>query len=337
MSEINNSYNPLDDLYFDFSLENKEGCGSWNNDIVKYKELKHKLEYWPFSSPEEVAIVKKQLKELEKCINITTKKLSWLKKESQKSIPDKSNINYLDYIDENWISEDNKEIIFYFWNKLWLENIPEEKKEWFIKWFVFLLKLFTEIESDWENIKNNNWSSAKWYFQFLTWNWSNWYEVMIKWKNQDWEFHEVWKTKYYALKKSSKQIYRWRKISKFNIRHKKSSYELSLFRTKEYYIETKKNLPTWLENIGNKWPIDLTIDQQTTLFLVDLFTKNKKYRWLWIEKFLPLAIDWNEWWVKKLYYVFHHTHPDKATKERISKIINKHRTILVSLRKNYEK
>jgi len=270
------------------------------------------------------------IKELENCINNTKTKLILLEKNRLliKKYPYNLNINYLDYMDENWLSSEVKKIILDFRNKLWLKDTNIKDKDIFFNWFKFLLKLFAEIESDWKNIKNNNWSSAKWYFQYLISNWTKWYEIMI-----NLNYHEVSKKEYFSLKSSNDKIYKWNKITKFNIRHKKSSYELAIYKAKKYYWE---NLPDWLK-LDIKSPQDLNQEQQTILFLIDLFTKTKKVRDIngnlkWIKDFLPIAIKRYEWWIKKIYYIFHHTNPDESTKKRFLKVMNRKRNKLEVLK-----
>jgi len=309
-------------------------CSSWNNK-EEFNVLEKKLFWWwwSFANKQEVLDDTNRYEKLKDCIQgDKNKQLEVLKKDLSSIISKKEviwNINYLDFLDNKGLSDELKSIILNLWSKLGLKNIEYNKKEDFFKWFIFLLKLFTSIESDWENIKNNNWSSAEWYFQYLTWNSKTWYEIMLNWK-----YIEVPKNKFYLLKKSKSKLYKWKKITKFNIRHKKSSYELAVYKAKKYYWD---NIPSWL-NEKNKNPIDLTLEQQTILFLIDLFTKTKKvfnrnHDLKWMKDFLPLAIDWNEWWIKKIYYIFHHTNPDNATKKRIREKINLYRTTLMALNK----
>jgi len=314
-------------------------CSWWDYSLKEYDRLKDKFIHWTFASEKEVLQKKHRLNKLQICnawriwLRELNKKRNekaiWVKNKWENEKKEELDINYLEYIDQYWISEENKQIILYFWNKLWLPEINNWVKIDKMKVFKFLLKLFVEIESNWKNIKNND-SWAEWYFQYKASNCSTWYEIMINWK-----YYEVSKSEYFSLKESKKPMNKWKKISKFNIRHKKSSYELALYRVKEYYKKIGK-IPDWVEKAYQKTPMGLTVNQQTTLFLMDLFTKDKKVKngngnLVWIKDFLKDVVSWNEWWIKKIYYIFHHTNPHELTIKRVNKIINKNRKYLIAL------
>ncbi len=241
--------------------------------------------------------------------------------------------NYFDFID-NWLTSELKQIVNNYKDKISLVKIENDK---LYNWIEFLLRLFADIETSWRNIKNSDWSSASGYFQFLT-KWDKWYEILV-----NWEFEEINIEQFKDLMKKYPD-WKWKlwdkEFTSTNVRYKRSSYELALYRVKKYYWN---NIPEWIWNIEIKgnWktshnPMLLTPEQQSIVFLINLFEDDRvvsddQWNLFTVKDLLPKVIKGDETSVRLLYCLFHHTDPDKKTLNRIKKILQKYKWEMLAL------
>lgn len=225
------------------------------------------------------------------------------------------NFNYLDFIDRYWLSEEVENAylstfarkmenfnVYIDWKviKITPEFIQKNKKI-ILNNLRVMNKIIVWIECSGENRDNNQWSWAKWYFQFHTQNGS---EDRSKWEYNSLET---------ALRRSYTDL-AWIKY----IPNEK--------------LEKHKNVPEWIVDTYNKKnadPKDLTANKQNTLFIYDMFNNwktitdsNNSERW--VKDFIWLVIMWNPWSAEKFYEFFHHTAADSATKERVREYSNKY-------------
>ncbi len=150
------------------------------------------------------------------------------------------------------------------------------------------------IESSWwYNVANYEWvSTAKWYFQYLTWNWVYLREIMqdgnwTQWGDWSWEHNEsatvrrVWWT---------------------------NSYETALTQIPES-IQMRNEFQTEIEKRWNQEiqdPRALSAENQTILFLSDLRERP------WAESHITKMFQWDIEAVEELYRL-HHTDTDAST------------------------
>jgi len=144
----------------------------------------------------------------------------------------------------------------------------------------------------------------------------------------------------YNRKWYSKRI-KWKKPSKIRKIWKTSSFQTSLRNIRNNYPKNilKKlgfNIPYKFNKDNYLLPSQLNLEQQLKLLILDIGTNTKKvknWNWnlVWIKGFLWTALLWNKWAIKKIYEIFHHTKPDRKTKERIKKIIPKYYNKLIQV------
>lgn len=181
------------------------------------------------------------------------------------------------------------------------------------------------IESSWNHLSENTISSAKWLWQWLTYNWKKLpayhYNDKNNW-NRDTEYNKP---------------IEWREPKRITYRWNKSSFQQRMSNIVEWY---KNNPILWkLKFIPKKFnkehstkqtPLDLNIKEQVQLLILDLSVNPKKVDWKTSKVYLGWAILWNNWSMRKLYEIFHHTKPDEATKKRASKIFNKYNILNIT-------
>lgn len=164
---------------------------------------------------------------------------------------------------------------------------------------IFFLSLI-DMESKWYYKAENPYSSASWYWQWLTDNWK---------KLEDWS---RWTSSLETLLNKTRRL-----------RINKSISDSAL-----KYIDdiTPENLIT--EHISSKW-MDYSKEQQIKLLIVDIFTNWKKVensKWYAnpIDNYIWLASIWNTRWMKNAYYEFHHTDPSAKDKQNFDSIFRKY-------------
>ena len=200
--------------------------------------------------------------------------------------------NYLDFLDKFGLTWKIKKVALDIMQKINI-NITEQNKDKLLYNLKIFLMFIISMESDGYNVKNSNNSWAEGYFQY-------------KWTNGD------WKTDY-------------------------SSFETALRRSSKYFTDSfwiKKDDPDWIKKpfeSKNRWkitPIQLSTQQQTILFLCDVFVRAyTKWRKKWsfkkakfVRKELKnILINGNQWSMKLLYKYVHHTkiNLDYVTKKRL--------------------
>ncbi len=232
-----------------------------------------------------------------------------------------NNFNYLDFLNNYGFTEESentyKDMIQreLLWTRIWWQNITLDQKyinsnyRAIINNFEVFTKIILEVESSWKNASNNSWSSARWYFQYMTWNnWNNW-RAQGKFSSL-----ETALRRYYIE-------YSWKtNIPNNNLEH----HEL---------------VPNWIVDFYNSNNLDtrdLTAQQQNDLFIIDLFNnnrtiKNSAWNRVWINDFLWLIAIWNVWWIKNAYKIFHHTSTDSLTDQVLNRVVNKYQKELVKL------
>ena len=178
--------------------------------------------------------------------------------------------------------------------KLTKEYINKHYKK--LKQNLIQLVLFIiDIESKWNPLaKNFQWSSARWLWQWLTKNGHRSYEKWKKiWKTSSWEttLNKIWLT--YPTNKLPKiNNYKWELIK----------HPIKITPTKIYWKD------------------------QLKILILSLWEKNKE-----LKEYLATALTWNIRAIEKIYEKFHHTKPDKKTKELIKKIAKNFFTKLKNL------
>ncbi len=232
-----------------------------------------------------------------------------------------NNFNYLDFLNNYWFTENldftYREMIQrqLLWTRIWWENITldqeyiNENYNAIINNLEVFTKIILEVESSGRNVANNSWSSARWYFQYMTWNNGNS-------SRSDGKFTSI-ET---ALRRYYME-YSWNT----NIPNNK--------------LEHHNNVPSWVVDFYNRWNLDtrdLTAEQQNELFIIDLFKNNRRIEnWAWgkvgINDFLWLIAIGNSWAIKKAYGIFHHTNTDNQTEQVLTRVLNKYSSELVTL------
>lgn len=236
--------------------------------------------------------------------------------------------NYLEFIENYWLSEKTKEFLEEMllnwmlgevipvkdWEIILSKSYINKYKKEILKNLETFNKIIIWIECDWRNIDNNRWSWAEWYFQFHTWNWVETKEEKNHWFNS-FETNLRKAYKYYAnITDEDINVlnvimpgpwWKLRRISEID-----NKYKL-------------KNVPEWIiEAYNTPWfsPKFLTAEQQNELFLISAFeNKTKIEDKKTAKEYIWLALMWNIEWIEKYYKVFHHTAVDAPTIERINK------------------
>ena len=268
---------------------------------IKSKKIDFEIEFNLIWSEEKIKIkdfiekYEKEKTEAEKRAKDEKSRLEKLKKKREKYEKESPDFNYLEEINKSWMDEYNK--------KLWLRLIkdilkiditPEKEKNLLNNLKVFI-SFIIDIESDWKNI-NNKKSSAQSYFQFLTWN---------EWiSRKNWEFN--------SLESALRRSYFY------------YTNDLSVSFEK---LDDKKGAPKWIVDSFNSEKYNLrkmSVKNQTTMFLIDMFYKN------WTNKYLTnMLLNWNSSSMERLYKDFHHTAPDKATSKRLNEKLAKYKNKLI--------
>ncbi len=231
------------------------------------------------------------------------------------------NFNYLEFLNNYWFTE-NLEFTYaqmiqrqlinetqVIWDLEMNEEFVAQNYQNIINNFEVFTKIVLEIESNWRNVANNSWSSARWYFQYLTENSSGWWRA-------EWKFTSI-ET---ALRRYYLE-YTWMQYIP-NIR-----------------LEHSENVPEWIVDFYNWWNMDtrnLSAEQQNELFIIDLFTNNKRinspwWQILWIDHFLWLVAVGNTDWITTAYKNFHHTASDNQTDQVFERVLNKYSGELIAL------
>jgi len=221
--------------------------------------------------------------------------------------------NYLDFMEEYWLPESVSDIYLDMvlrkleWKNVTIWKVRTKITEKLIRDnildimhnFTVLNKIIVAIESNGNNVDNNSWSSAKWYFQYLNWN---------KWAGRKkWEFSsfETALRRYYIQ-------YSW----------------IDPLKMPNQELESNPKVPQWIVDTYNDKsfdPKELSAEKQNQLFIVDIFNNNKPHKnsnWskVYSSDFLALVLMWNLWWTEKLYKIYHHTAPDERTKRVIRRV-----------------
>lgn len=202
----------------------------------------------------------------------------------------------------NWYSLSNALDQFWFWDNLqadintifWRELTQHETKH-----LLDMVQYFLYVESSgWYNVSNYEWiSTAKWYFQYLSWNWKNLREV-----NQDGTWVQWWDWTSQHIE--SDQV---RKVWGTNSYETALSYipeEITLDRV-VFQSEIDKR---WNQNIQD--PRLLSSDEQIILFLSDLGERP------WADSHIEDMFQGDTIAVEELYRL-HHTNTDEATEFRM--------------------
>ena len=232
-----------------------------------------------------------------------------------------SQFNYLDFLNNYWFTENldftYREMIQrqLLWTRIWWENITldqeyiNENYNAIINNLEVFTKIILEVESSGRNVANNSWSSARWYFQYMTWNNGNSSRSEGKFTSIE-----------TALRRCYME-YSWNTNIPNNT------------------LEHHNNVPDWVVEFYNKSSLDtreLSAEQQNELFIIDLFKNNRRIQnWAWwrvgINDFLWLIAIWNSWAIKKAYGIFHHTNTDSQTEQVLSRVLNKYNSELITL------
>lgn len=178
------------------------------------------------------------------------------------------NFNYLEFIENYWLTKRiQQQGLDYARNVLKLPkeltteekiNNPDKKvysDELILKNLQIFISIFLNIESKWMNVKNQQWSSAKWYFQFLTLDWK--YQK----KNIEKKGIEIW------------DLIGW-------------SFRTWLNRTKWVLSAEEFNLRFWEQNSKKERdqnPMDLSAENQTMLFFANITGKDLYITNRWID------------------------------------------------------
>ncbi len=203
-------------------------------------------------------------------------------------------------------------------NKKWLSwdfyNIAENSQE-LINNLEKIIVLSLKIESGWwKNIWNYNNSWAEWYFQLHTKNWTTWYEKMLNSK-----YCDISKEEYIELKKQGVE---WiRTVNKSNSFQTAINYLAIRYKKLEKNGKIKVPILWWkIVDVSKKsiiWinsPMELNAEEQTNLWLVDLFERIKDDR----KEYLANMLIWSQWDAKQFYNKIQHTAPDALT----NKVVN---------------
>lgn len=202
----------------------------------------------------------------------------------------RKNFNYLEYLEHFPLAESVKNFsLDYARNRLKIDSQKVSDLEILKNMHLFIIT-FLHIESSGRNIANIAWvSSAKWYFQILTDNW-----------------------KY----KEDKKTWLW------------SSYQTALRRAKRNMEKEEFNYRFWdisLNKPTNADPRELSAENQTLLFINNVIENETEINNVWVDEFMKdILSESNTWALAKVYYTYHHTKPDKATKKVFTDVKNKY-------------
>lgn len=227
-----------------------------------------------------------------------------------------------EFLDENWIPESSKEIIRWLFEKYgaFSEDTSEEDfwKIYHNLWV--LVKFIVAVESSWGmNIRNSQWSSAKWPFQYLDW-YINWVPttVLVTDKDDNPILDENWN----EIRRSKYNRETW----------DYSPFDTALRRNMEYYASQSPGyendyynynkyleyIPSWIinsyENQPELSPLDLSWEESINMWLVDSFC-----RWKTQEYMSGIILEWDAWDMKRFYNKIHHTAPDKRVSENVQR------------------
>lgn len=199
--------------------------------------------------------------------------------------------SFSDALESFWLWEDLKrDINVILWREL---NQTEERN------LIDMMRYFLYVESSTGyNVSNYEWvSTAKWYYQYLTWNGKFKREVM---EGGRWVRVGDW----WANHQESESV---RRVWGTN------SYETALWHIPSIIIERRNVFSSEIEEIWNPQlqdPRELSADEQTILFLSDLINRP------WASSHIPNMLEWDIEAVESLYRL-HHTAPDDATELRM--------------------
>jgi len=219
------------------------------------KEKQEKIAVWIAFMKDN--ITKEQIQKVQNMLNIDETNISKLKKIYIKKIllweklinKDKllymmekfewEKFNYLNFLNDFWLSTKVEKLVLELVKKTIDIKITKENKEIILYNIKILIMFVLSMETDWYNVSNNQNSWAEWYFQFKF--------------NNFW----TWENKY-------------------------SSFEIALRRYSKFFTDSYKiweQNPKWIinawKNSKNKNIIkDLTAEQQTILFLCDIFDRD---------------------------------------------------------------
>lgn len=187
---------------------------------------------------------------------------------------------------------------FWLWDKLqadiemifWRELNQEE-----IQNITDMIRYFMYVESSgWYNVSNYEWvSTAKWYFQYLTWNWKFLREV----RDSDWNWSKWWDWSSEHVASDNVRRVWWT-----------NSYETALLNLpleiREREVFEWEIQKIWNQDIQD--PRMLSSDEQITLFLSDLSDRPLS------SALLEQMLAWDVSVVDDLYRL-HHTNTDSNT------------------------
>lgn len=316
---------------FDYKFEVKI------NDWKKTKTIKHDSNVIVFLS-QLIEVNKnneteKEDKEIEK--KVTRKKEN--KKPAKVEAIKNDSLNLIEYISKNWLPKESEKILktLITSNIKWLSLTEWGKRIHFTEEFIrkhekelihnmkIAITIILWIESKWKNINNYNWSSAKWYYQFMTGNFNRYSRNSLEQRRKSGDFcsYET------ALRRA------YMKIAGFNNKDKMympTTKLLQVDKLKNYDENRHKDVPEWIINAYNSTPLDpknLNYEQQTSLFLYDIFENKKSYKNRLLhnvnsDEIIWLVLLWNSRWIKQLYNIFHHTAPDAPTSEETNSAMN---------------
>ena len=202
--------------------------------------------------------------------------------------------SYNEFLEKYWLSKNALEVWIDLIRKrlkIDISKLEQDEREKVINNLTMFIAFITEVESNWENIRNDGlWKEyyVEWYFQYKT-------------KNNPWE----------------------REAQKFN------SLEVALRRTYMYY--TWENFPptmsfdhslapNWLKKAYNNIEydlLDMNAENQTIMFMADIFYRE------WTTEYLKnILFNWERNGMRKIYEDYHHTKIDIDGSQRIVSILD---------------
>ena len=221
----------------------------------------------------------------------------------------------IDFIRQNWIPDSSSDILFTTISTGWIiaENISVEDWEIMLSNLQVFIEFIVQVESFWwQNIQNNQWSSAKWPFQYLDW-FINWEPTLIPKIDDNWEIvkDDTWNT--VMIRAFNRNEWDF------------SPFDTALRRTRRYYDSYWAEwVPDWVNKAWNNQPefspLNLSWEQSINLWIIDSFT-----RWNGVTDYLrDVVIHWHWQAMQDFYYNIHHTNPTNAVRRNVDRHLSSH-------------
>ncbi len=212
-------------------------------------------------------------------------------------LEENEDFNYVEFIEEYWLTDKVKEITLkYSREKLWISQKVSDKI--ILENLTLFLLTFIMIESSWYNVKNRAWTStADWNFQYVNNNW----------KFKDWEWYS------WSFQTALTRVEKLERLKSF---------------LPEWFFKSRFwefHVPNNPELEKNKKPSDLSSENQTILFFLDI-VENWKSIWnVQADDMMKLILsERNSWALWRIYMLLHHTDPDKKTVDVYEREKNKY-------------